>query len=64
MIDVVRRSWGAARWYVHEVMGDNAYQRYLDHHRSHNPTAEPMSESDYWRVRYRDQETSPQGRCC
>jgi uncharacterized short protein YbdD (DUF466 family) len=64
MIDVVRRGWDAARWYVREVMGDNAYQRYLDHHSSHDPTAAPLSERDYWRTRYRDQEARPQGRCC
>jgi uncharacterized short protein YbdD (DUF466 family) len=64
MIDVLRRGFGAVRWYVGSVMGDNSYERYLVHHRVHDESAEPMSERDYWRTRYRNQDRNPQGRCC
>jgi uncharacterized short protein YbdD (DUF466 family) len=63
-MDVLRRSSDAVRWYVGAMMGDSDYQRYLAHHRAHHPTDVPMTERDYWRTRYRDQDRNPQGRCC
>ncbi|MGK9271663.1 YbdD/YjiX family protein [Williamsia muralis] len=63
-MDVLRRGSDAVRWYVGAMMGDSDYQRYLTHHRAHHPADAPMTERDYWRTRYRDQDRNPQGRCC
>lgn len=64
LIDTLRRGAGAVRWYVKAVMGDSDYQRYVAHHRSRHPDESPLGESDYWRMRYRNQDANPQGRCC
>lgn len=64
LIDSLRRGAGALRWYVRSVMGDNHYRRYLAHQSAHHPGVAPVSESDYWRMRYRNQDANPQGRCC
>ncbi|MFC7623158.1 YbdD/YjiX family protein [Microlunatus sp. GCM10028923] len=61
---MVGRVWRALRWYVTSVMGDNAYQVYLDHQRQHHPEAPALSEREFWRARTDDQERNPQGRCC
>lgn len=55
---------GAVRWYVHELMGDTAYARYVRRHASAHPGAEPLSERDYWRKRTANQEAAPVSRCC
>ena len=61
---VLGRAWRAVRWYVTSVMGDNAYQIYLDHHRRTHPGEPVLSEREFWRERTDEQERSPQGRCC
>jgi uncharacterized short protein YbdD (DUF466 family) len=50
--------------YVHAVMGDNAYEVYLAHHRSAHPDVPPMPEKLFWRERDDVQDRNPQGRCC
>ncbi|HEX8518815.1 MAG TPA: YbdD/YjiX family protein [Pseudonocardia sp.] len=61
------------RWWVRGVLGADAYDRYLDHHRrcaeeggaaGHGPTGPPMTEREFWRARTDHQERNPQGRCC
>lgn len=63
-IAALRRGAGAVRWYVAAVMGDSDYRRYVVHHNERHPDVAPLSESDYWRMRYRNQDANPQGRCC
>lgn len=63
-IAALRRGVGAVRWYVGAVMGDSDYRRYVAHHSERHPDIAPLSESDYWRMRYRNQDENPQGRCC
>ncbi|WP_372435998.1 YbdD/YjiX family protein [Williamsia soli] len=64
LIENLRRGAGALRWYVGSVMGDNHYRRYVTHQSAQHPGVPPLSESDYWRMRYRNQDANPQGRCC
>jgi uncharacterized short protein YbdD (DUF466 family) len=64
MAPPIGRAWRAVRWYVTSVMGDNAYQVYLDHHRRNHPGEPILSEREFWRERTDEQERNPQGRCC
>ncbi|MGB8404851.1 MAG: YbdD/YjiX family protein [Mycobacterium sp.] len=49
-------------WYVRSLMGDNHYDRYLQHrHRTH-PGEPVLSERDYWKLRYSLSSADP--RCC
>lgn len=60
----VRAVLRAVRWYVHALMGDDAYQRYLAHLAVAHPGVVPPSERQFWRDRYAEQETRPATRCC
>ena len=45
-------------------MGDTHYRRYVEHrHRSH-PGQQLLSEAEYWRLRHRAAERTPDTRCC
>lgn len=46
------RALRSVRWYVSSVMGDNHYQRYLDHRRITHPGEPVMTEREYWRERH------------
>ncbi|MFE6968225.1 YbdD/YjiX family protein [Isoptericola sp. NPDC057653] len=58
------RAASAARWYVRQVMGDDAYATYLAHERSAHPDREPLGERAFWRERYAEQDRNPGSRCC
>lgn len=60
----LRTWWRGISWYVRGVLGENAYQQYLDHHRRTACDSTPLTERDYWRRRTDWQERNPQGRCC
>ncbi|NDZ93990.1 YbdD/YjiX family protein [Streptomyces sp. SID6673] len=64
MIDTVRRGWQAVSWYVGSVMGDRDYARYLEHAARTHPDRPPLSEREYWRHRYAEQDRNPGARCC
>jgi uncharacterized short protein YbdD (DUF466 family) len=51
-------------WYCSSLMGDNHYQRYVDHRERTHPGEPVMSEREYWRMRHDATERSPQSRCC
>jgi uncharacterized short protein YbdD (DUF466 family) len=59
-----RRGWHSFAWFFKGVLGEHAYQDYLDHHRRAHPGTEPMSEREFWRDKTDRQENNPQGRCC
>ncbi|UUU31003.1 YbdD/YjiX family protein [Streptomyces sp. CA-210063] len=54
------------RWYVRELTGESAYDRYVEHLRDHDPDAPVPSRREFERMRTDRQETDPrQGfRCC
>ena len=59
------RGWGATiRWYVHSVMGDAHYERYLAHHRLNHPDCTPLTKREYYRERTDRQDRNPGVRCC
>jgi len=52
------------RWYVRGVMGEDAYDKYLEHARGQHEGAQVMTEREFWRDRTDRQDANPQGRCC
>lgn len=52
------------RWYVHSVMGDNDYQRYCSHLRTHHPGTPVPTEKEFWREKHAEAERNPKTRCC
>ncbi|MFE3098321.1 YbdD/YjiX family protein [Streptomyces sp. NPDC059248] len=53
-----------ARWYLREVSGDSAYERYRAHHRRIRPEEPVPSRREFQRQRARRLEEAPQSRCC
>ena len=51
-------------WLFKGVMGENAYQQYLDHHVSTHSSEPPMTERQFWRDKTDRQDANPEGRCC
>jgi uncharacterized short protein YbdD (DUF466 family) len=51
-------------WVFKGVMGENAYQAYLDHHERTHAGGDPMTEREFWRDRTDRQDANPEGRCC
>lgn len=58
----VTRAAKSVRWYVTNLMGDNAYATYVAHQARTHPGAPVMTEREFWRKRYADQAAEP--RCC
>ena len=52
------------RWYVHTLMGDNHYRRYVEHRNRTHPGEPVLSEREYWRMRHAATEANPGARCC
>jgi len=55
----LRRVWR----YLREVTGDDAYERYLAHHRREHPGEVAMSQKEYFRFR-QQAKWSKVSRCC
>ncbi|WP_298254979.1 YbdD/YjiX family protein [uncultured Arthrobacter sp.] len=65
--EVLHRARATARelaWIFRGVMGENAYQTYLDHHERTHAEGRPMTEREFWRDKTDRQEANPEGRCC
>lgn len=58
------RAAKAVRWYVRGVVGADAYERYLEHHRRVHPDEPPMTERAFWREHTDDRDRNPRMRCC
>ncbi len=64
---VLHRARDTARelaWLFKGVMGENAYQAYLDHYERTHPGGDPMTEREFWRDKTDRQDANPEGRCC
>ncbi len=59
-----RELWAGVRWYLREVSGETAYERYVAHVRREHPDALVMSRRDFERWRMDDREANPRARCC
>ncbi|WP_418959054.1 YbdD/YjiX family protein [Streptomyces tritici] len=62
----LRRAVHWLRWYVREVSGESAYDRYVAHARSHDPEAAVLSRRAFERRRMDAREADPREgfRCC
>jgi uncharacterized short protein YbdD (DUF466 family) len=49
--------------FVRQVTGDDAYERYLAHHRAQHPDVRPMTRREFFRRR-QDEKWSKVSRCC
>lgn len=60
------RAARAVRWYAKELMGENAYQHYLEAYaaRHGGALAGAMNEREFWRDQTDAQDRNPQARCC
>ena len=52
------------RWYLREVSGETAYDRYVEHARRDHPGEPVMSRRDFERWRQDDRDANPRARCC
>ena len=52
------------RWYLREVSGESAYDRYVEHRRREHPGEPVMARRDFERRRQDAREARPQARCC
>jgi uncharacterized short protein YbdD (DUF466 family) len=60
------RVWRSLRWYLQELTGESAYDRYLQHHTSGHAGGEerpPLDRREFERQRW-DRATRPGSRCC
>lgn len=46
------------------ILGSDAYDRYLTHHRVTGCAHAPMTEREFWRDRHATQDARAEGRCC
>jgi len=63
----LRSAAAGLAWYVKGVLGEDAYDKYLDHHDAvHGPAgaAPAMTEREFWRDQADRQDANPHGRCC
>ena len=60
----VKRAFSGVRWYLREVAGESAYDRYVEHRRRDHPAEPVMSRRDFERRRQDAREARQQARCC
>jgi len=60
----VGRALRFAWWYLREVSGESAYDRYVAHVRRDHPGEPVMSRRDFERRRQNARENQTQARCC
>jgi uncharacterized short protein YbdD (DUF466 family) len=60
----LREALAGVRWYLREVSGETAYDRYVEHVRREHPEDPVMSRRDFERRRQDDCNANPRARCC
>ncbi|MFI8994483.1 YbdD/YjiX family protein [Streptomyces sp. NPDC053542] len=63
---MVARWARGVRWYVRELTGESAYDRYVEHLRGHDPDAPVPTRAEFERRRTDAREADPRSgfRCC
>ncbi len=64
VVGAVARGGRALHWYVRELLGESAYDRYCERHRREHPDHAPVPARQFWRDRADAQATAPRGGCC
>jgi uncharacterized short protein YbdD (DUF466 family) len=60
----LRRAADGALWYLREVMGENAYDHYLEHQSRDHPDDRVLSRREFERRRMDQLDDQPRARCC
>jgi uncharacterized short protein YbdD (DUF466 family) len=60
----IGRTAGRTLWYLREVMGENAYDHYLEHQRRRHPGEPAVSRREFERRRMDERDANPETRCC
>jgi uncharacterized short protein YbdD (DUF466 family) len=60
----VREALAGVHWYLREVSGETAYDRYVEHVRREHPEDPVMSRRDFERRRQDERNDNPRARCC
>ena len=55
---------GSVTRYLKGVLGEDAYDKYLDHHSGTGCAGPAMTVKEFWRERMDRQDANPEGRCC
>jgi uncharacterized short protein YbdD (DUF466 family) len=61
---LLRDAFAGVRWYLREVSGESAYDRYVEHMRRDHSDQAVMSRRDFERRRMDAREENPRARCC
>lgn len=64
MLSRLRRSARSAWQIARGIVGETAYERYLEHHHRHHPDETPLGEREFWRRHIDRGDTEPGSRCC
>ncbi len=59
-----RQAIGRVHWYLREVSGETAYDRYEAHREKWHPDEPMMTRREFERWRMDDRDRSPRARCC
>jgi uncharacterized short protein YbdD (DUF466 family) len=60
----LREAYAGVRWYLREVSGESAYDRYVEHMRRDHPDPPVMSRRDFEQRKMRMRDENPRARCC
>lgn len=60
----VREMLREMRRFARGVLGSDAYDKYVHHHRIMGCEHPLLSEKEFWRAKYREQDENPGARCC
>lgn len=50
--------------YLGAVLGEDSYDRYVEHLKRTHPNQEPMTVREFWRARHEREDANPGSRCC
>lgn len=67
MMEAFRRvagAFGAVNKYLKSVLGEDSYEKYLEHHQATACELAPMTLKEFWRDKTDRQDANPEGRCC
>jgi uncharacterized short protein YbdD (DUF466 family) len=56
--------WRGLRWYLREVSGESAYNRYVEQTRREHPHAPVLDRNAFERARQDRRDLDPPQRCC
>lgn len=62
--EAARRIWHSVAWYMNGVTGQSRYTAYVAHERERHPEREPLTEREFWRAHYAQQDADRGARCC